>query len=241
MPLDQLKNVGHILSDPTRIDTLRLVVSSEEPISAVEVAAAFGLHPNAARHHLAKLEGLGLVRSVVRKNPAGGRPAKLYTAGMQRVDLQYPPRQFLMLSRIILDSLEVSNADFTAAILAAGRSYGRGLAASNNAAVPVSSTPSPYDLAVLVAESCNSIGCYMKVTESDQSCATVLSRNCIFHEMATAHPGPVCAMCEGLMAGMAETAGFELFLSYNKRLALGDSMCKATMRFQPRSPMSTNN
>jgi TusA-related sulfurtransferase/DNA-binding transcriptional ArsR family regulator len=55
-------------------------------MSARDTAEAFGLHPNVARTHLDVLADAGLVVTGRRKQPAGGRPAKVYVAREQAVD-----------------------------------------------------------------------------------------------------------------------------------------------------------
>ena len=55
-------------------------------MSARDTAEAFGLHPNVARNHLDVLAEAGLVVTGRRKQPSGGRPAKVYVAREQAVD-----------------------------------------------------------------------------------------------------------------------------------------------------------
>ena len=49
-----------------------------EDVTVAEIAARFGLHPNVARMHLAKLEQAGFLATDFRRTSGGGRPAKLY-------------------------------------------------------------------------------------------------------------------------------------------------------------------
>jgi predicted ArsR family transcriptional regulator/TusA-related sulfurtransferase len=77
--------VQRALAVPTRAGIYRRLRSSGEPMSAREAAEAFGLHANVARSHLDVLADAGLVVTGQRKQPAGGRPAKVYVAREQAV------------------------------------------------------------------------------------------------------------------------------------------------------------
>ncbi len=78
--------VQRALSVPTRAGIYRRLRSSGEPMSAREASEAFGLHANVARSHLDVLAEAGLVVTGQRRQPAGGRPAKVYVAREQAVD-----------------------------------------------------------------------------------------------------------------------------------------------------------
>ena len=78
--------VEQALGVPTRAGIYKRLRTSGEPMSARETAAAFGLHPNVARNHLDVLAEAGLVVTSRRKQPAGGRPAKVYVAREQAVE-----------------------------------------------------------------------------------------------------------------------------------------------------------
>lgn len=82
-PLADDDVVEQALSIPTRAGIYRRLRATSEPMSAKEAAAAFGLHPNVARNHLDVLADAGLVVTGRRKQPAGGRPAKVYVAREQ--------------------------------------------------------------------------------------------------------------------------------------------------------------
>ncbi len=75
--------VDRALGVPTRAGIYRRLRTAGEPATAREVAGMFGLHPNVARSHLDVLADAGLVVTSRRKNPAGGRPAKIYVAREQ--------------------------------------------------------------------------------------------------------------------------------------------------------------
>ena len=96
--LSALGVLGGALGDPTRFAIYKHVVDSIAPVSAGEAAAVFGLHRTVARSHLEKLANAGLLVIGVRRNPRGGRPAKVYSPSSARVDVQLPPRRYQTLA-----------------------------------------------------------------------------------------------------------------------------------------------
>jgi predicted ArsR family transcriptional regulator/TusA-related sulfurtransferase len=76
-------SVAHALSVPTRSGIYRRLRTEGRPVSAREAAEMFGLHPNVARTHLDVLAEAGLLVTGRRKQPSGGRPAKVYVAREQ--------------------------------------------------------------------------------------------------------------------------------------------------------------
>ena len=77
------EDVARALAVPTRAGIWRRLRGSSEPRSAREVAEDFGIHPNVARNHLDVLADAGLLVTGQRRQPAGGRPAKVYVAREQ--------------------------------------------------------------------------------------------------------------------------------------------------------------
>lgn len=81
-------SVAEALRVPTRAGIYRRLRTEAQPVSAREAAEMFGLHPNVARSHLDVLADAGLVVTGRRKQPAGGRPAKVYVAREESTDGQ---------------------------------------------------------------------------------------------------------------------------------------------------------
>src|SRR5690606_32252909 len=90
--------------DPTRRQIYLFVRAHSEPtgtgddatagVTAAEVAGAFDLHPNVARHHLDKLAGGGYVEVATGRSGTGaGRPSKRYRVTGPDMALELPVRQ----------------------------------------------------------------------------------------------------------------------------------------------------
>lgn len=83
---DSKVSVASALGVPTRAGMYRRLRTAARPVSASDAAEMFGLHPNVARNHLDTLAAAGLVVTGRRKQPGGGRPAKVYVAREQIED-----------------------------------------------------------------------------------------------------------------------------------------------------------
>lgn len=96
--------VAQALAVPTRAGIYRRLRADGQPLSAREVAERFGLHPNVARTHLDRLAEVGLVVTGRRKQPGGGRPAKVYVAREQQAPMrpvQVPPGSQLAVHTVL--------------------------------------------------------------------------------------------------------------------------------------------
>ncbi len=96
--------VARALAVPTRAGIYRRLRTEGQPLAAREVAEMFGLHANVARNHLDHLAQVGLVSTGRRKQPAGGRPAKVYVAREQAASsrqVQVPPGSQLAVHTVV--------------------------------------------------------------------------------------------------------------------------------------------
>jgi predicted ArsR family transcriptional regulator/TusA-related sulfurtransferase len=104
VPPPQEDAVERALGVPTRAGIYRRLRTHGEPLTARDVAAMFGLHPNVARNHLDQLADAGLVVTGRRKHPGGGRPAKVYVAREQATTehgTQVPPGSQLAIHTVV--------------------------------------------------------------------------------------------------------------------------------------------
>jgi len=104
--VDRDHELSAVLADDTRYNIYRWI--AEQPgtdVTVADVATEFGLHPNVARMHLAKLEQAGFLATGFRRAAGGGRPAKLYRLSDLVVTFGFPPRRYELLSRLAIESL----------------------------------------------------------------------------------------------------------------------------------------
>lgn len=122
---ERVAMVSAALADPTRRQIMELLLDAGIPLSAREVAEAFGLHVNAARMHLEKLVKGGLLAVTRRRGERGGRPAHMYVVSDEDWELHLPPRSYRPLAAILASGLRQCGTDVRASLVEEARAYGR--------------------------------------------------------------------------------------------------------------------
>ena len=117
--------------DPTRRRIYLLAHESADGVTASEVAEAFGLHANVARHHLDKLAAGGYLEvHTGRHTGAAGRPSKRYLATAQAVSIDQPVRRDELILSLLGRALELLPREAAEAMAEeVGIEYGRAMAA----------------------------------------------------------------------------------------------------------------
>lgn len=128
----QIEVITSALGDTTRRGIYVMIRESHEPVTAAQIAKAFDIHPNVARHHLDRLASSDFIRvSDARpEHPTSGRPAKRYEVTEKSVNLQYSARKYDKLAELLTAVIERLD-DGRALDLAeeVGHEFGRSLGA----------------------------------------------------------------------------------------------------------------
>ena len=108
--LAALNGLSH-LDDPLRRQFYEYVIESNGPVSREQAAAAASIGRTLAAYHLDKLAEAGLLtvsyqRPAGRGGPGAGRPAKLYTRAAREISVSVPPRDYELLARLLVASVE---------------------------------------------------------------------------------------------------------------------------------------
>lgn len=224
--MDRDHELAAVLADDTRYRIYRSIAEDAAGrVTVADVAARFGLHPNVARMHLAKLEQAGFLETGLRKTSAGGRPARLYGLSNRVLTFGFPPRRYELLARLALAAL--AEGGDRARIAAVCRETG---AAEGRQAMVSSGPPADrHAAAALVARVADEQGLLPEV-EWDDGHLRLTVRNCAFHELAGADPELVCAMHRAFLSGMLEVVlgsfGTVTCADEGGRLSLGDDRCR---------------
>lgn len=216
------------LGDPTRRGIYIAVREADDPMTAGEVAEAFDIHPNVARHHLDRLAEDGYLAVETRRAASGaGRPAKGFRATPKPIELRLSPRRTDLLVDLLLEMLgEVGGADISAVARRVGRAYGHALAAELGPA---------DDPIGAVARAMSSMGFD---TSADPEAGVYLTNHCPFGETALTHPEIVCALDQGIVDGLLEV----LDPGYRSRVVPhpgGSSRCETHL--SPTTPVVLSN
>jgi predicted ArsR family transcriptional regulator len=230
--VDRDHELSAVLADDTRYHIYRSV--AERPaadVTVADVAAEFGLHPNVARMHLAKLEQAGFLTTSFRRTAAGGRPAKLYRLSDLVVTFGFPPRRYELLSRLALAALAAGGE--RGVVVSVCREAG---AAEGRRALAAYGRP-PHDraaAAALVASITEEQGLLPEVAWRDGALSVVVN-NCSFRELSGADPDLVCAMHRAYLEGILQvvTAGLGRLTvdSDDCRISCGDARCELVCSF----------
>ncbi len=233
--MDRDHDLSAVLADDTRYHIYRSIAERPgEDVTVADVAEGFGLHPNVARMHLAKLEQAGFLVTGFRRAAGGGRPAKLYRLSEMVVTFGFPPRRYDLLSRLALEALAAggSREDALRVCLEAGAAEGR-RALAGEAEPPRDGAAAASLVAAIVEEQ----GLLPEVSWRDD-CLSVVVHNCAFKEASSADPDLVCAMHRAYLEGVLEVVtsglGALVIASDGCRISCGDDRCELVCSFRPR-------
>jgi predicted ArsR family transcriptional regulator len=232
--VDRDHELSAVLADDTRYRIYRAIAEHPgEDVTVADIAAQFGLHPNVARMHLAKLEQAGFLATDFRRSAGGGRPAKLYRLSDKVVTFGFPPRRYELLSRLALEALAAggSRDDALRACHDAGAEDGRRALAQETRA-PAEAA----QVAQLVRRVAEEQG-LLPVVEWREDALEVVVNNCTFRELSGADPDLVCAMHRAFLEGVLEvvTAGLGRLTirAGDCRISCGDASCELLCTFSP--------
>ena len=218
--------MGDVFGDGTRRGIYRHVLAAEAPLSAAEVAAVFGLHRTVARAHLERMVEVGLLQVGLRRRPTGGRPAKVYSASNERVEIAVPARRYEALARLLLRLVADTTPEPRAVKAAVDVGYEHGIDLARSYSGAKTDRLTPHEAVSWLAKA----GYRVKLGDCDGTSATVDVTNCVYQELALEYPDIVCAFDRGMFCGMlgASLEGHEQPMS----LLAGDDFCRHRFKLQ---------
>ncbi len=179
------------LDDPVRRQLYEYVTAREAPASRDDAATAVGIGRTLAAYHLDKLAEADLLavsyqRPAGRGGPGAGRPAKLYTRAAGEMVVSVPPRDYLLLARLLVSSIEQDRGTTVrAALNQAARDAGRYAARDAGGNV------------MTALRECG----YRPHADAD---GRISLQNCPFHAVAKDHLDVVCALNLELVEGVID-------------------------------------
>jgi predicted ArsR family transcriptional regulator len=184
------------LDDSTRRRLYALVVEAGPPVGRDEAAASIGISRSLAAYHLDKLVAHGLLeasflRQGKRAGPGAGRPAKLYQRAPREFALCLPPRDYQLLSELLVRAADEDQSGALRRTLArVAFEFGDSLGKRSKQARPVE----PDELKGVL-----SLRGYEPVEDEH---GTLRLRNCPFETVASEYPEVVCGLNLGLINGV---------------------------------------
>jgi len=194
--------LGKAMSSRPRLQILDLL--SRRPMSIEELSREVALKTITVRHHVNMLKRIGLVEEYGEERRKIGRPVLRYKSTHKPMSIQYPKRQYELLSRSLVRGLieGLGRDKAKDALRRIGRDLGEHLAreiTDRNRVVR-------WDLEALkrhvVQEHLSQVGAIPEIVECDSKKLRFRMHNCVFFEVAREYPDLIC---DGLDEGLMET------------------------------------
>lgn len=201
IPLPPLAD-ARVLADERRRAIYLLVSRSHGAVTVNEVAEAFSIHRNAAKHHLDRLLQAGLLRAEFRRvngrrGPGAGRPSKLYSPTEVEVSFSVPERHYDLLAHLLLQAL-TQGADLETV----GARFGRELAEATKTDTSIDDPLGGVERVLA------KLGFGPKVETDADGCTWITTENCPFGWVAMEAPaGEVCRLDRAIISGILEGFG----------------------------------
>jgi len=197
MSLETILATAKAFGDETRLGIYRFLTTRRYPVSVVDVAEQFSLHPNAARAHLVKLEQAGLATSSPDRGRGGGRPRRVYSAATIGMAPIFEPAIFKATTGLLLEVV-ATRADLdAAAVEAIAQDWGVQYAGNWEQEGAVEAMTADYILPGLV----RTLETWGFVADLDEEQGVTISR-CPLDDLAERHPDGICPLVHGVLQGM---------------------------------------
>lgn len=203
--MEQTLKVTSVLSDPTRFSIYQYITRMHKEVTVQEIADAFHIHPNVARLHLSKLEDVNMLVSETKKTGKGGRPSRLYRLSDEVVQLNFPFRDYKLLSSIAIETLVSLGEEGKKALYKTGRRFGREIAEQETNRI--GNKELSFDEKIAMVKSASSMQGFYPEFEvgEDRSKVFFTVYNCPFREVAFAEEGKsVCTTHHSFFIGIFE-------------------------------------
>ncbi len=211
---------AQVLADERRRAVYLYVSRATAPITVNEIAEAFGIHRNAAKHHLDRLLEAGLLRAEFRRvngrrGPGAGRPSKLYSSTDVEVSFSLPERHYDLLAHLLLQAMTQGDELETT-----GARYGRQLAEAKLVQQP------EITAADGVRSVLDDLGFRPLVETDADGHVWITTENCPFGWVAVeATEGQVCRLDRAIVSGVLDGAGCPSSVDGHASIAGGQGTC----------------
>lgn len=215
--MENTLKVTNVMSDPTRFNIYQYLIENREEVNVTEIAKAFDIHPNVARLHLSKLEEINLVTSFLKKTGKGGRPGRQYKLSNEVIELNFPARDYKILSSIALESLMELGEPGKQALYETGKKYGK--EAMDYYTTNNNDNASMEEKIIMLEDAGRLLGMYPSFTYNPENNSISFSvNNCPFKELVNTNSQVVCDMHHTFLKGMFEALFTEIELIEEKNM-----------------------
>jgi predicted ArsR family transcriptional regulator len=218
--MDETLKITSVLSDPTRYYIYQYILNKHNDVSVQEIADSFSIHPNVARLHLTKLEDVNMLVSETNKTGKGGRPSRIYKLSKEVVQLNFPFRDYLLLSKIAIETITDLGAPAIKLFYEKGIKFGRETIEKEIKKHNQTIDKMDVNLRIsIIKDACVAAGFIpVFIYDEESSKVTVHVNNCPFKEVAVDLQNEICSMHVNFIIGMVE------LLFPNSKIKKTDSM-----------------
>lgn len=225
--MEQTLRITNVLSDPTRYYIYQYIADKHQEVTVQEIAENFTIHPNVARLHLSKLEDVDMIVSETKKTGKGGRPSRLYRLSDEVIQLNFPYRDYQLLSTIALESLISLGEPGRAALYATGKRFGEKLTEQEIQRLPNTGESLSFEQKLNLLKNAASLSGFNPEFTVNEEDAKIYFQifNCPFKEIAADHSDSVCNMHTEFLKGMFSALFKDVDLIEASNMFNGCSFC----------------
>jgi predicted ArsR family transcriptional regulator len=225
--VEQTLKITSVLSDPTRYYIYQYITKRHKDVTVQEIADNFEIHPNVARLHLSKLEDVNMLVSETKKTGKGGRPSRLYRLSEDVIQLNFPYRDYQLLSKIAMITMMSLGEEGKKALYLTGKRLGMELIEQEMAGHHQHVEDLTFEQKLNIVKGAATIAGFYPEFESNEEQTKIYFQifNCPFKEVAMEHPETVCTMHVEFLKGMFESLFGDIELIEKENLIAGCESC----------------
>ncbi|MEN1970581.1 helix-turn-helix domain-containing protein [Lentibacillus sp. N15] len=223
--MEKTLRVTNVLSDPTRFNIYQHMIQNHQEVNVAEIAHTFDIHPNVARLHLSKLEDVQLIVSHSRKTGKGGRPSRQYMLSDEVVELNFPHRDYKLLSTIAMESFVELGETGKKALYQTGKKYGAKIM-KHYQSIPSTESLTIQQKITILEDAGTMLGMYPDFQFDEQTNSISFRiNNCPFKEVALNNHTIICTMHHAFLKGMFEALFTNIDLTETENMFQGCENC----------------
>ncbi|MFD2446047.1 helix-turn-helix transcriptional regulator [Bacillus sp. CGMCC 1.16607] len=225
--MEETLKITNVLSDPTRYYIYQYITKRHEEVTVQEIAENFNIHPNVARLHLSKLEDVNMLISETKKTGKGGRPSRLYRLSDDVIQLHFPFRDYMLLSRVAIQTMLELGEEGKKALFQTGKRFGTEMIEQEITKKGQSGRELSFQQKLNILKGAATLaGFYPEFEVNDEQTKIYFKIfNCPFKEIAMDHSESVCHMHHEFLKGMFEVLFQTVELIENENMMSGCQTC----------------
>ncbi|MCM3566629.1 metalloregulator ArsR/SmtB family transcription factor [Neobacillus mesonae] len=223
--MEQTLKITNVLSDPTRYYIYQYITKRHKEVTVQEVADHFKIHPNVARLHLSKLEDVNMLISETKKTGKGGRPSRLYRLSEDVIQLHFPFRDYMLLSKVAIQTMLSLGDAGKKALFLTGKRFGTELIEQEMAKRSLGDALKFSEKLNILQNAATLAGFYPEFETNEEGTKIYFQIfNCPFKEVAEEHQ-TVCSMHHEFLKGMFEVLFDSVELIEKENMFSGCDSC----------------